>query len=137
MRTTISKAAATALAAMALGGCAMPVGTGAGWTTLVDGTKGLEKFDRLGEADWAAVDGAIQATKGGKDPAYLASKQSYRDFEMREAFWASDDANSGVFVVMNGQKTVDVTDSKLASGPFALQWGRGTVTFRSVRIRPL
>ena len=30
-------------------------------------------------------------------------------------------------VVLNGQKTVDFQDSKLASGPFALQWGRGTI----------
>lgn len=42
-----------------------------------------------------------------------------------------------LIVVLNGQTTVDVTDSRFASGPVALQWGRGTVKFRSVRIRPI
>ena len=40
-------------------------------------------------------------------------------------------------VVLNGVKTVDVQDAKLASGPFALQWGRGTIKFRKVQIRPI
>jgi hypothetical protein len=78
-------------------GCAMQSG-GSGWTTLVDGTSGLENFNRVGTADWTAVDGAIQATQGDKTPAYLVSKSAYRDFEMRVEFWASDDANSGIFL---------------------------------------
>ena len=45
-----------------------------------------------------ASDGAVQASAGGKDPAYLVSKESYTDFAMRVEFWASDDANSGVFI---------------------------------------
>jgi hypothetical protein len=40
-------------------------------------------------------------------------------------------------VVLNGQKTVDVQDSKHASGPFALQYGSGVVKFRKVQIKPL
>jgi hypothetical protein len=58
----------------------------------------MENFSVVGEADWVAVDGAIQATKGGKDPSYLVSKNSYKDFAIRVEFWASDDANSGVFL---------------------------------------
>jgi 3-keto-disaccharide hydrolase len=175
-------------------------GGDAGWTTLVDGTKGLDNFNRVGEANWTATDGAIQATQGGKDPAYLVSKNSYKDFVIRVEFWASDDANSGVFLrcqdpakitdescyeanifdqrpdptygtgaivkvakvaqpmpkaggkwntyeitargsrlilVLNGAKTVDVEDSKLVRGPIALQWGRGTIKFRKVEIKPL
>ena len=38
-------------------------------------------------------------------------------------------------VKLNGQTTVDVTDDKLATGPFALQYGAGRVMFRNVRIR--
>ena len=38
---------------------------------------------------------------------------------------------------MNGKKTVDVQDSTLTSGPFALQWGRGMIKFRKVEIKPL
>jgi hypothetical protein len=40
-------------------------------------------------------------------------------------------------LVLNGVTTVDVQDSKLASGPIALQWGQGTIKFRKVEIRPL
>lgn len=38
-------------------------------------------------------------------------------------------------VKLNGQTTVDTNDDKLASGPFALQYGAGRVKFRNVRIR--
>ena len=189
---------ATIAATALLVGCAS-TGSLAGWTTLVDGDKGMDNFTRVGDANWTATDGAVQATQGGKDPAYLVSKQTYTNFEMRVEFWASDDANSGVFLrcqdrsmitdencyeanifdqrpdptygtgaivkvaavspmpkaggkwntyeitargtqlvlVLNGVKTVDVQDSKLASGPFALQWGRGTIKFRKVQIRPI
>jgi hypothetical protein len=40
-------------------------------------------------------------------------------------------------VAINGTKTVDVQDNKHASGPFALQYGAGTVKWRSVKIRTL
>ena len=199
MNGSVAKAFAATMLVAALSSCA--TGGGApGWITLVDGTKGLDHFNRVGEANWTAVDGAIQATQGGKTPAYLVSRNSYGDFMMRVEFWASDDANSGVFMrcqdpgkitdencyeanifdqrpdptystgaivkvapvapplpkaggkwntyeitmrgphlvlVLNGQKTVDIRDPKFASGPFALQWGRGTVKFRKVEIKPL
>ncbi len=44
---------------------------------------------------------------------------------------------SRLILVLNGIKTVDIEDSKLVSGPIALQWGRGTIKFRKVEIRPL
>jgi Domain of Unknown Function (DUF1080) len=40
-------------------------------------------------------------------------------------------------VVLNGQKTADVEDSKHLSGPVALQYGSGVVKFRKVQIKPL
>lgn len=40
-------------------------------------------------------------------------------------------------VAIDGTKTVDVEDKKHASGPFALQYGAGTVKWRSVKIRTL
>jgi hypothetical protein len=40
-------------------------------------------------------------------------------------------------VVLNGEKTADVQDSKHLSGPFALQYGSGVVKFRKVQIKPL
>jgi len=42
-----------------------------------------------------------------------------------------------VTVMLNGQRTVELQDSKFASGPFALQYGSGVVKFRKVQIRPL
>jgi len=42
-----------------------------------------------------------------------------------------------LIVVLNGQKTVDVQDSKHASGPFALQYGSGVVKWRKVQIKAL
>jgi hypothetical protein len=180
-----------------LGGCATG---GSGYSTLIDGASGLENFNRVGDANWSAGDGAIQASAGGKDPGYLVTKASYKDFVIRAEFWSSDDANSGVFIrcqdpgkitdencyeanifdqrpdptygtgaivkvakapnpmpkaggkwntyeitakgnrltlVLNGATTVDVEDSKLASGPIALQWGRGTIKWRKVEIKAL
>ena len=41
-------------------------------------------------------------------------------------------------IVLNGQKTADVQDSKhLNAGPIALQYGSGVVKFRKVQIKPL
>ncbi len=199
---TRNKTLGAALAAAALlAGCAGGGMAGmGGWTKLVDGTSGLDNFNRVGDANWSAGDGAIQASAGGKDPGYLVTKNSYKDFTLRAEFWASDDANSGVFLrcqdpkvitdencyeanifdqrpdpsygtgaivkvakapvpmpkaggkwntyeitaqgdrlvlVLNGVQTVDVRDAKLASGPVALQWGRGTIKFRKVEIKAL
>jgi hypothetical protein len=197
------RCAAIALAAT-LAGCAQmqSVMPGAGWETLIDGTRGMENFHRVGEANWSATDGTIQATAGGKDPAYLVTNRAYKDFMVRAEFWASEDANSGIFlrcqdpnvigdetcheanifdqrpdptyatgaivkvapvpanfqraggkwnvmevvaqgdhlvVMLNGQKTVDVMEAKrhFASGPLALQWGRGTIKWRKVEVKPL
>jgi hypothetical protein len=89
---------AAVLVVFSLAGCATGDGARDGWTTLVDGNKGLENFNRVGEANWTAVDGAVQATAGDKSYGYLVSKNSYRDFTVRVEFWASDDANSGVLL---------------------------------------
>ena len=167
-----------------------------GWRTLFDG-RSLDGWTLLGDANWALKDGAAQADNG--KTGFLVSDESFGDVEIRAEFWASDDANSGIFIrcqnpavigdetcyeanifdqrpdptygtgaivkvaavspmpkaggkwntyeitargkrltlVLNGVKTVDVEDSKLASGPFALQWGRGTIKFRKVEITPL
>jgi len=197
MTTSAPRALVALSLAAALAGCA---GMRGGSTVLIDGARGLDNFNRVGDANWSAVDGAIQATAGGKDPGYLVTKGSYTNFVIRAEFWASDDANSGIFmrcqnpatitdetcyeanifdqrpdptyatgsivkvapvpanfpraggkwntyeitvqgdhlvVMLNGQKTVDVRNAKLASGPLALQWGRGTIKWRKVEIKPI
>ena len=40
-----------------------------------------------------------------------------------------------MIVLINGQKMVDVQDTKHARGPIALQYGAGTVKFKNVRLR--
>ena len=107
MKRAAWKGLGAAVLLVTLSGCATG-GARTGWTTLVDGTRGLENFNRVGEANWTATDGAIQATQGGKDAAYLVSKSAYKDFMMRVEFWASDDANSGVF--MRCQDAKKITD---------------------------
>jgi hypothetical protein len=44
---------------------------------------------------------------------------------------------SRLVVVLNDTQVVDTRDEQFASGPFALQYGAGTVGFRNVRIRAL
>jgi len=175
-------------------------GSMGGWTVLIDDGKGMENFDRIGNSNWRVEDGALVADKNpDKTPSYLVTRTSYSNFVIRAEFWASSDANSGIFarcadpkkvgdetcyeanifdqrpdptygtgaivkvakvapmpkaggkwntyeftlngpqltVVLNGQKTVDIKDSKLASGPFALQHGTGVIKWRKVEIRPL
>jgi len=188
--------------ALTVFGCAsQPSGQAdAGWITLIDGASGLDNWTRVGDANWRAVDGAIQADKKtDKASSFLLSKNSYTDFRIRVEFWVSDDANSGIYmrcadpknltdktcyeaniydqrpdptygtgavvhiaavspmpkaggkwntyditvkgtrltVTLNGVRTADVQDSKLASGPIALQYAAGVVKFRKVQINPL
>lgn len=168
--------------------------------SLIDGINGLENFSRIGDAQWTRSDGTIEVGPGGKTMSFLVSKSAYRDFHARVEFWASEDANSGVFLrcqdpleitaencyeanifdqrpepsygtgaivlvakvadpmpkagghwntyeitakgdrlvlVLNGTKTVDVRDGKWAAGHLALQWGSGTIKFRTLEIQPL
>jgi hypothetical protein len=196
MKNTFLAITLISVSAVMLTGC----GNDSGWQTLIDGESGLENFNRVGEANWTAADGSIQATEGPGGAAFLVTPDSYDDFELKVEFWASDDANSGIFlrcqepgnindrncyeanifdqrpdpaygtggivhiapvaeprpmaggrwntyeitlqgsrllVVLNGETTVDVEDTQFASGPFALQWGRGTMRFRKVEVRSL
>jgi hypothetical protein len=194
----MKRIALTALAAL-LTACASPMPTD-GWTTLIDGDKGLANFDVVGQANWSGSDGAVQASAGSPPASFLVTRTSWKDVMVRAEFWSSDDANSGIFircqdpktitdencyeanifdqrpdptyatgaivkvaklnapmikaggqwntmevtargnklkVVLNGTVTADIEDSKLASGPIALQWGRGTIKFRKVQVKAL
>lgn len=71
---------------------------GPGWTVLLDGTS-LDGWNKVGETNWRVDDGAVVADKRtSKDPAYLVSKDAYKDFALHVEFWASDDANSGIYM---------------------------------------
>jgi hypothetical protein len=69
---------------------------GSGWVTLIDGDKGMENFNRVGDANWRAEGGAVVADKG--KGGFLVSKSSYKDFELRAEFWADNNTNSGIFM---------------------------------------
>ena len=77
-------------------GCADMPGQDTGWITLIDGDKGLENWNRIGDANWRAEGGAIVADKG--KGGHLVSKKSYKDFQIRAEFWAEPTTNSGIFI---------------------------------------
>ena len=77
---------------------------GSGWSTLIDGDKGLENFNRVGDANWRAEGGAIVADKG--KGGFLVTKNSYKDFELRAEFWADANTNSGIFMRCADPKTI-------------------------------
>jgi hypothetical protein len=83
------------IAAFVAAGC-MHRGPGSGWTTLIDGEKGLDNFNRIGDVNWRAEKGAIVGDKG--KGGHLVSKQSYGDFEMYAEFYAEPTTNSGIFL---------------------------------------
>lgn len=86
--------AAVSLAAATLGACSTMMG--GEWVTLIDGAQGLDNWNRTGDANWRAEDGAIVADNG--KTSYLISKYIYRDFQIRAEFYAESDTNSGIFI---------------------------------------
>jgi hypothetical protein len=73
--------------------------SGPGWTSLFDGKTIGGEWDRVGESNWRVEDGAIVADKRtSQTPAHLVTKAKYKDFQVYVEFWASDDANSGIFI---------------------------------------
>jgi Domain of Unknown Function (DUF1080) len=93
-----------------LGGAYLSFGqSDAGWTTLIDGAKGLENWDRVGDANWRVEDGAIVADKG--KGGFLVSKSSYKDFQIRAEFWADHTTNSGIFIRCTDPKAITATNA--------------------------
>ena len=90
-----------------LAGCSSMPSTS--WTSLIDGGSGLENFDRVGDANWRAEDGAIVADKG--KGGFLVTKDSYKDFEIRAEFWAEPTTNSGIFIRITDPKKITADDS--------------------------
>jgi len=72
--------------------------TGPGRVTLLDG-QNMDDWDRVGDANWRLEDGAVVADKRtGEGSSHLVTKAKYKDFMIHAEFWASDDANSGIFL---------------------------------------
>src|SRR5882724_5102935 len=111
-RTTTMKRWSTLAAGLLVGAAAFQIssmasGQSDGWITLLDGTK-MGDWTEVGKANWAMKDGALVADKlDGKDPSYLVSKESYKDFQIKAEFWADDDANSGIFIRCDHRAKLD------------------------------
>ena len=91
-----------------LGGCAASPAHG-GWTTLIDGDKGLENWNQVGNANWRAEGGAIVADAGTN--GFLVSKESYTDFAIRAEFWAATNTNSGIFLRLSDPTNITFGNS--------------------------
>jgi hypothetical protein len=83
---------------------------GSGWTTLIDGEKGMDNFIKVGAANWRAEGGAIVADKA-PDNSYLLTKNSYKDFMIRAEFWADHGTNSGIFIRIQDPKKIGADNS--------------------------
>jgi len=133
MRLGHGNVMASFAAALAVAGCAGMHGAGSGgWETLIDGEQGLENFNRVGDADWHAADGAIVADrKEGKASAFLVTKKSYTDFEIHAEFWVSHDANSGIYMrCANGANPTDTTcyEANIYDERPEAKYGTGAIT---------
>jgi hypothetical protein len=81
--------------------------TGPGWVSLFDGRAIGGEWDRVGGTNWRVEEGAIVADKRtSKDAAHLVTKAKYKDFQVYVEFWASDDANSGIFLRCQDPTTI-------------------------------
>ena len=89
-------------------GCAT-MSSDAGWVTLIDGDKGLDNFNRIGDANWRAEGGAIVADKG--KGGHLVTKNSYKNFQIRAEFWAETGTNSGIFIRASDPSKVGAANS--------------------------
>ena len=84
-------------------------GQGEGWVKLIDNNYyKAGDWSEVGKANWEFKDGALMADKlEGKDPSYLVSKDSYKDFMITAEFWADDAANSGIFIRCDERAKID------------------------------
>jgi hypothetical protein len=101
MKTLFAAAIALTLAGCSSAPSWMP---GGGWTTLIDGDKGMENFVPVGDVNWRAENGAIVGDKG--KGGFLMSKDSYGDFQLRIEFWADHSANSGIYMRCSDPKNL-------------------------------
>jgi hypothetical protein len=87
-----------------------------GWKLLFDG-KTLDGWQPLSTSkppatgDWSVAEGAIQCP--GTSPGWLASNDSYSDFELKLQFRGSEKVNSGVFLRSTKEGAPNLTGYEL------------------------
>jgi len=110
MKHLTAVAAGLLVATLTVFGCAqMSSMMDTGWVTLIDGDKGLENFNRIGDANWRAEGGAVVADKG--KGGHLVTKNSYTNFQIRAEFWADHNTNSGIFIRASDPNKVGADNS--------------------------
>jgi hypothetical protein len=108
MRLTARTTFGLLIAAIAVAGCGHQL-LGQRWITLIDGDRGLDNFNRVGDANWRPEGGAVVADRG--KGGYLVSKNTYQDFELRAEFWADHNTNSGIRFRASHPNKLDNTNS--------------------------
>ena len=93
--------AALLVSAAALTGC-NSMGN-SGWTSLMKGNS-MDGWSQIGAGNWRTEDGMIVGDKG--KAGFLVSDRKYKDFMIRAEFWVSEDANSGIFIRGEDQKSM-------------------------------
>ncbi len=76
-------------------GAVSSVQDGEGWRQLFDG-RTLQGWAQRGDATWQVDDGTITPASPG--PGFLATAESFGDFQLRLEFWTDTIANGGVFL---------------------------------------
>lgn len=124
--------------ALTVAGCGTQP-TSQGWVTLIDGEKGLENFNRIGDANWRAEGGAIVADKG--KGGHLVTKKSYKDVEIYAEFWADQTTQSGIYFRISDPNKVGATSAYEANiydqRPGAEYSTGAIVNFASVPVPPI
>ena len=66
--------------------------------SLINGMEGMDNFTVAGnDANWSTDTSSIFADEGD-GASWLVTRDSYGDFVLHVEFWASDDANSGIYL---------------------------------------
>ena len=107
MKRMLRQMAVLLTVALTFAGCAH-IGGGS-WTTLVGDGKGLENFERVGDANWRTEGGLLVADRG--KGGQLVTKKSYRDFMIIAEFYAETNTNSGVFLRIQDPKAPGANNS--------------------------
>ncbi len=86
---------------LAVAACLMLLPAGAaenGRISLINGNEGMENFTVAGgDANWSTDASSIFADEGD-GASWLVTRDSYSDFVLHVEFWATDDANSGIYL---------------------------------------
>ena len=65
--------------------------------SLISGAEGVDNFTIVGDANWSTDTSSVWADEGS-GASWLVTRDSYGDFVLHVEFWASHDANSGIYL---------------------------------------